>query len=29
VEGQVKNFQGKLTSQIQKKTEKITRRGAL
>ncbi|MGM0598472.1 MAG: hypothetical protein ACQETH_01530 [Candidatus Rifleibacteriota bacterium] len=29
VEGQTKNFQGKLASQIQKKTEKITRRGAL
>lgn len=29
VEGQIKDFQGKLTSQVQKKTERITRRGAL
>ncbi|MFZ5949886.1 MAG: hypothetical protein ACOYXC_04235, partial [Candidatus Rifleibacteriota bacterium] len=29
VEGQTKDFQGKLTSQVQKKTEKITRKGAL
>ncbi len=29
VEGQAKDFQGKLTSQVQKKTEKITRKGAL
>ncbi len=29
VEGQVKDFQGKITSQVQKKTERITRKGAL
>lgn len=29
VEGQIKDFQGKITNQVQKKTEKITRRGAL
>ncbi|GAB4281535.1 MAG: hypothetical protein Kow0029_26700 [Candidatus Rifleibacteriota bacterium] len=29
VEGRVKDFQGKLTTQVQKKIEKITRRGAL
>lgn len=29
VEGQTKDFQGKVTSQVQKKTEKITRKGAL
>lgn len=29
VEGQVKNFQGKVTKQVQRKIQKITRRGAL
>ncbi|MDN5278728.1 MAG: hypothetical protein PWR01_2693 [Clostridiales bacterium] len=29
VEGQIKDFQGKITNQVQKRTEKITRRGAL
>ncbi len=29
VEGQIKDFQGKITSQVQKKTERITRKGAL